>query len=109
MGYFLASSLQEREYLNNCVIWIPSYSFVFLFVKNCPGKRSHIKIYVNTQTRQAYLTYPCCYNCKTNLLTRTNSKSNGFDLECTDCKKTFNVDDILEKKDLLQTPLSKER
>ena len=56
------------------------------------------EVYVNTQIRQAYLTHPCCYNCKTNLLARTNSKSNGFDLECTDCKKTFDVDDIGEKR-----------
>lgn len=52
------------------------------------------QIHLNTPIRSAYLTQPCCYNCKTDLLVRTNSKSDGFYLECTDCSEKFDVDDI---------------
>ena len=58
------------------------------------------QIFVDRQTRSAYLTTPCCYGCKTDLVTRTNSTSDGFYLECNDCKKAFDVDDIGEKRSI---------
>ena len=58
------------------------------------------QIFVNTATNSAYLTHPSCYSCKTDLVVRTNSSSDGFYLECNDCKKIHNVDDIGEKRSI---------
>lgn len=63
------------------------------------------QVYVNTASNDAYLTHPCCFECKTDLTIRTNLKCDGFYLECQDCKKKFEVDDIGEKRSLANASL----
>jgi hypothetical protein len=52
------------------------------------------QILSDAHTRSAYLTTPVCAECCSDLLIKKNRKFNGFYLECPDCKKTFDVDDI---------------
>ena len=63
------------------------------------------QVYVNTASNDAYLTHPCCFECKTNLTARINLRCDGFYLECEDCKKKFEVDDIGEKRSLANSSL----
>ena len=56
------------------------------------------EICINNRTSHAFLTNPCCYDCKTNLVIRVNSKGDGVLLECNKCKKKFDVDDIGKKR-----------
>jgi len=63
------------------------------------------QILSNDHTRSAFLTTPVCLNCKTDLITKTNDKCDGFYLECTDCKQRFEVGDIGETRALAAASL----
>lgn len=52
------------------------------------------QILSNVHTRNAYLTDPICTECRSDLLAKLNHKVDGYYLECPDCKKRFDVDDI---------------
>jgi hypothetical protein len=62
----------------------------------------------DVHTRAAFLTTPVCAECRSDMLTRTNKKCNGFYLECPDCKKTFDVDDIGQTRAIADASLQGE-
>jgi len=63
------------------------------------------QVLVDIHTETAFLTEPICSCCKTNLVIRKNKRLDGFYLECTDCKKCFDVDDIGQARHLAQASL----
>ncbi len=56
------------------------------------------EIFVYEQARNVFLLTPICLKCKTNLIQRRNKKGTGWDLKCTDCKATFEVDDVADTR-----------
>ncbi len=52
------------------------------------------QILINIFTTQAFIREPVCSECQTNLITNKKINRDGFYLECTDCSKQFDVDDI---------------
>jgi hypothetical protein len=66
------------------------------------------EILINIHTSQAFLREPVCSDCRTNLIRRTNMNCDGFYIECTDCSKKFDVNDIGEKRALANASLQGE-